>query len=74
MFKLLGLIFMFFIFIVVFGLMFVGNILKAFFSTGHHNKPSGQSQQETDKPAQKKVFEEDDGEYVDFEEIKDDQK
>jgi hypothetical protein len=74
--------FIFFIFIIViafilFGLMFIGNVLRSIFQIGrNHSHPFGKQEEEkeensTTQPSKKKIFDEDDGEYVDFEEIKD---
>ena len=65
----------FIIAIIVFGLSIVGFLLRTIFGIGrrssssHHGK-TGQSQQSYNQGSHKKIFTQDDGEYVDFEEIK----
>lgn len=73
--KFLAFIFIIFIFIVLFGLIFIGNIIKTIFSFGHHSQQREKSQeQDEQQPSQQKIFDENEGEYVDFEEIKDGKK
>jgi cytoskeletal protein RodZ len=76
-FKFLFLLFIIVIFFIIIGLSFIGNIIRAIFQTGHHhtNSYSDERDKEVNQSEQKKqVFEENEGEYVDFEEIKEDDK
>lgn len=80
----MGAIFGFFFFIIilvlVIGLSIVGGILRFIFgfgrksgsrTNGRFESESSQAEEET-PPAKKKIFDKEDGEYVDFEEIKED--
>lgn len=80
----MGAIFGFFFFIIimilVIGLSIVGAVLRFFFGFGrksnsYSSERSGRedfSQEEESHSTKKKIFDKDDGEYVDFEEIKED--
>ena len=73
-------IFLIFVFIIIFGLMFVGKIVHTFLHLGRNvGGSSSRSQQQEEayqdtEPAKKQVFGDDEGEYVDFEEVKEDDK
>lgn len=65
-----------FILIVVFGLLFIGNIVRAFLHLGRRQSNNSSQQQERgeyheEEQSKKQVFSDDEGEYVDFEEVKD---
>jgi len=82
MFSFLGFIFFFVLIIIVFGLTIISGVLRALFGFGKRNSTRSNSGNSTDSasqnkkrsaqntPKRKKVFEEDEGEYVDFEEVK----
>ncbi len=58
-----------------FALFVVSSILRFFgaiFHIGHHRNGNETPQEESDMKASRKVFPKEEGEYVDFEEIKDD--
>lgn len=72
-------IFLFVILIIVFGLLFVSRILRAIFHIGWHNGKartstgsSGEGDYMNTEQPQKQIFGDDEGEYVDFEEVKED--
>jgi flagellar biosynthesis/type III secretory pathway M-ring protein FliF/YscJ len=71
-------IFLIFVLIILFGLMFIGNIVRSIFHLGRprgNNAANSNSQQENyaeDEQPKKQIFSDDEGEYVDFEEIKED--
>lgn len=75
-----GFLFFIIIMILVIGLSIVGAVLRFFFGFGRKPKShsderfdrEGYSQEEEAQPIKKKIFDKDDGEYVDFEEIKED--
>ena len=85
MLQLFGIIILFaFLFVLIIGLAILSRIVKGFFSIGR--KMTGNSHRNRDEtshssgthstsgqnaPKKKKIFDEDEGEYVDFEEIKD---
>lgn len=82
----LGFIFFFVLIIIVFGLTIINNVLRALFGLGKRNDSSARStssnnrsNQSTyknqngnaqDTPKRKKLFDDDEGEYVEFEEVK----
>lgn len=78
--SILGFVFFIILFIFVFGFSLIISIIKGIFGIGRnkqaHSTHSGQQTQQnsynrTTKPEKrKKVFDKDDGEYVDFEEVK----
>lgn len=85
MFHILGFLFIIIIAILLIGLSIVGTVIRSIFGLGgrrssrsYQNPSSDFSQKEakqegntTTHPKRKKLFSEDEGEYVDFEEIKD---
>lgn len=79
MFKLIGLFFIVFILFVVFGLAVLANIIQSLFGFGkkstdsHFGQTSRPEETTAPKTQKKKVFDDDEGEYVEFEEIKDKQ-
>lgn len=83
MFSIFGFILIFIIFIILFGVSVIASILRALFGFGRKSTfrtSQGQRQTEEDRAEQeaaqpkKKIFEKTEGEYVDFEEIKEDKK
>lgn len=72
-------IFLFVVLIIVFGLLFISRILRAIFHIGWHNgkagtsdgRPGEEDYRAAEQP-QKQIFGDDEGEYVDFEEVKED--
>lgn len=86
MFHLLGLLFIFIIAILILGLSIVATIVRNILGLGRHRSAASQPRQQsrtarpTDDtmtpeegelhPRRKKLFDKDEGEYVDFEEIK----
>lgn len=82
MFKILGLLFLFFISILVLGLAMLSRILRTLFGFGgsrrstsettyHQTNPKqDSSHNESPENRRKKIFSEDEGEYIDFEEVK----
>ena len=76
----LGFLFIIIISIFVLGLSIVGSILRALFGFGRRSSSTHQATntEETEKQKEqskhKKFFSEDEGEYVDFEEVKDSKK
>lgn len=73
MFKFLLFLFIVFLLIVIIGSMFIGNILRALFKGVRRTSPNEQAQTEetSQGTSRKQIFGDDEGEYVDFEEIKD---
>lgn len=73
-------LFIFIIILIIFA--FIGNILRFIFSFGRRAPqrqsygssqqapPRNNASQKNTSPAKKKIFEEDEGEYVEFEEVK----
>lgn len=85
MFSFLGFILIFVLIIILFGLSIIGSVLRTLFGFGRRNSStnsgsgesrSNQSQRNTKadnaSSKRKKIFEEDEGEYVEFEEVKKD--
>ena len=84
--KILGLAIVLFLFLLVMGASIIGSILRALFGvkpTNGFNSNTQAGEQPRQRPDthrtrqettsdKKKVFDDDEGEYVDFEEIKDD--
>ncbi|BEH00396.1 DUF4834 family protein [Bacteroides sedimenti] len=76
--AILGLFFFIIILVLVFGLSIIGGILRMIFGIGR--KVTGQSARSDrdenyadnsgSQPKRKKIFDKEDGEYVDFEEVK----
>jgi len=64
----------FILFLVLFLIMSVFGFIRSFFSLGKHNRTGqGTPSQDVEKPNDKmKIFDKNEGEYVDFEEIKED--
>ncbi|MDR0537766.1 MAG: DUF4834 family protein [Tannerellaceae bacterium] len=74
MFKFLFFLFFFFILLIfLLGFSFVRTILRFLFGTGSSNNSQRKQQQKTSKrpTPHKKIFNKDEGEYVDYEEVKD---
>lgn len=75
-----GFFFIIIIIILVFGISIISGVLRLLFGFGRkttrnsNNHQSGQQEkpQSTSSPKHKKIFDKEDGEYVDFEEVKDD--
>jgi hypothetical protein len=73
MFKFLFLLLGVFVFLMLIGLVSIGNVFKSFFQVGQpHEKEKKSSYSQSQQ--KKKIFEEGEGEYVDFEEIKEEKK
>lgn len=86
MLSFLGFIFFFVLIIIFFGLTILSGILRALFGFGRRNSSSARSSSANEgkhtrenkkrnarnTPKRKKVFDDDEGEYVEFEEIKKD--
>lgn len=77
----LGFLFIIVIFIVVLGLSIVGSILRVLFGFGKRSSSTQQTtnreeteEQQKEQSKHKKLFGEDEGEYVDFEEVTDTKK
>ena len=81
MFGFLGFILLFILAIVLIGLLLIGNVLRYIFSFGrrtpkrHHGPTQSQADQtqtsaSSSAPQKKKIFDDDEGEYVEFEEVK----
>lgn len=86
MFHLLGLLFIFIIAILILGLSIIATIVRNILGLGRHRSAASQSPQQSRtarpaddtmtpeegelRPRRKKLFDKDEGEYVDFEEIK----
>lgn len=87
MFSLLGYLFILFFIILIFGLSIIGRILRTIFGFGRRARSTFSSSAnhsdnhtqhrsnhtESRAPKRKKIFEENEGEYVEFEEIKEDE-
>lgn len=76
MFGIIGFIFLFILLLVLFALVFLGNIIRMLFGLGRRAPKQYTSPQETSSPTgstastpKKKIFGEDEGEYVEFEEV-----
>lgn len=75
-----GLFFFIIIIVLVFGLSIIGGILRLLFGIGrkvsgrpnHFEEEESGAKAENSEPKRKKIFDKDDGEYVDFEEVKED--
>ena len=72
-------IFLIFIFLVLFGLIFVVRIIKTILHIGRRQeddarKESNAEGMANDEQSTKQVFGDDEGEYVDFEEVKEEDK
>lgn len=75
-----GFLFIIIIIVLVIGLSIVGGVLRFIFGIGrkvkrgNNERPERESfsQEDENQPVKKKIFDKDDGEYVDFEEIKED--
>lgn len=72
-------IFLIFIFLILFGLIFVVRIVKTILHIGRRQgddarKEGNEEGMVDDEQSNKQVFGDDEGEYVDFEEVKDDEK
>lgn len=70
-------IFLIFIFLILFGLLFVVRIVKNILHIGRRQgddvrKEGNEENVVNDEQSNKQVFGDDEGEYVDFEEVKDD--
>ncbi len=68
-------VFLIFIFIILFGLMFVVRVIKTLLHIGKRqegNAREGGNEEtmENDEQSKKHIFGDDEGEYVDFEEVK----
>lgn len=76
----LGFLFLIVIFIFVIGLSIVGSILRVLFGFGKRSSSTQQTtnreetEEEKEQSKHKKLFGEDEGEYVDFEEVTDTKK
>lgn len=79
----LGFLFIIVIFIFVLGLSIVGSILRVLFGFGKRSSSARQTtnreeeekqKEQNEQPKHKKLFGEDEGEYVDFEEVTDTEK
>ncbi|MBP1614782.1 MAG: hypothetical protein H6Q13_2230 [Bacteroidetes bacterium] len=77
----LGFLFIIVIFIFVLGLSIVGSILRVLFGFGKRSSSTRQTtnreeteEQQKEQSKHKKLFGEDEGEYVDFEEVTDTKK
>lgn len=66
-------IFIIIIFILLLGVAFIGKILSSLFHLFSHQNPykNNKNDKTTDNASKKKIFEKNEGEYIDFEEIKD---
>lgn len=83
--AILGFFFFLIIAILIFGLSIISGVLKFFFGFGkkqgnqqrtYQSNQQGREEENrhaTQQPNRKKIFEEDEGEYVDFEEVKEDE-
>lgn len=82
MFGILGFILIFILFILLIGLFFIGSIIRYIFGLGKRSPKHyyGQTSDQTDNAhtstsssastnGKKKIFDEDEGEYVEFEEV-----
>ncbi len=73
MFHILGFIFLFIIAILIIGLSIIGNVIKLLFGRGGSRSTTTSNADQSGKVNQpkqhKKVFTQDDGEYVDYEEV-----
>lgn len=83
MFSFLGFIFFFVLIIIFFGLIIIGGVLRALFGFGKRNSSTrstsnGKAYNSThthkkgnaqDTPKRKRLFDDDEGEYVEFEEV-----
>ncbi|NLI37480.1 MAG: DUF4834 family protein [Bacteroidales bacterium] len=72
-------IFLIFIFLILFGLIFVVRIIKTILHIGRRQgddarKESNAESMANDEQSTKQVFGDDEGEYVDFEEVKEEDK
>jgi hypothetical protein len=78
MFSLLGFIFFFILIILFFGLTIISGILRVLFGFGRQRSSSTRPSSAQKKgnvrntPKRKKLFEDNEGEYVEFEEVKKD--
>lgn len=77
--ALLGFFFFIIILVLVLGLSIIGGVLRFIFGFGRKSAQRAGSYYENEankeseeQPAKKKIFDKEDGEYVDFEEIKED--
>lgn len=77
----LGFILLFILVVVLIGLLLIGNVLRYIFSFGRRTpkRYNGPTQSQADQtqtsasssaPQKKKIFDDDEGEYVEFEEVK----
>lgn len=81
--SIFGFLFIILIIILMFGISIVSSVLKAIFGLGKRTSPhtasagaerqrEARTENTNSQTVRKKIFEKDEGEYVDFEEIKDD--
>ena len=78
MFAIIGFILIFILFIFLFGITFIAALVRGLFSRNKRNNAytQGYSQQQPKsdcidgRPKRKKYFDDEEGEYVDFEEVK----
>ena len=87
MFSFIGFIFFFILIILILGLSLVGRLLRTIFGLGRRptdqpdsshthsassSSANGGQNKSSNSPKRKKIFEDNEGEYVEFEEIKED--
>ena len=73
-FGFIGIIFIIILFIVLFVLAILGNFIRSIFGFGkrtpkHHKSEQQEAPKQTSYSNKKKIFDKDEGEYIEFEEI-----
>lgn len=76
MFHILGFLFIIILAVLIIGLSIIGSVVRGIFRLGNGvrrstpNNHTAQSEEPEIRPKRKKIFTEDEGEYVEFEEVK----
>lgn len=70
--QLVGILFLIIFVIFVIGINIIGSVVRSIFGRSHRRTGQSRNSQPENatQPKRKKVFDEDEGEYVDYEEIK----